>query len=306
MTMRYITRHRKFVLLGLLMLIFSCAKMTEEKRAKYAVEYYQEGMTAYANRDYSKAVEKLKEALKYLENLTPEQIKDAKYAIAESYYMKKDYINAVVYLEDFLFYYPDIPETQKAYFMLIDSYMKVAPDPYRDQTYTLRAIDKAKDFLSKFPQSPYADRVRSIMEEAQKKLAMHEYLIGRFYEDFGYYYSASLRYRDLLINYPDQISDAEVSFRYIKSLLLVRLQARREEEKYREWVEEAKKSFKEAKTEDDKRAIQKRVEFLEGEIKRWKQIAEESYQEGVKNMEKYKSVYGENSYYRELKKYIKR
>jgi len=31
------------------------------------VELYSEGMSAYGNRDYKKAVEKLKEALKYLE-----------------------------------------------------------------------------------------------------------------------------------------------------------------------------------------------------------------------------------------------
>lgn len=297
---------RKITFIVLLALLFGCAKMTEEKRAKFATEYYQEGMIAYANRNYSKAVERLKEALKYLENLTPEQIKEAKYAIAESYYMDKDYINAVVYLEDFLFYYPDIPESERAYFMLVDSYMKVAPDPYRDQTYTLKAIDKAKDFLSKFPQSPYADRVRAIMDDAQKKLARHEYLIGRFYEDFGYYYSASLRYRDLLINYPEQVSDVEVSFRYIKSLLLVRLQAKKEEEKYRSWIDEAKKHLKDAKTEEDKRAIQKRIDFLEGQIQRWKEMAQESYEEGLKNMERYKSIYGENSYYKELKKYAKR
>ncbi len=297
---------KKITFMVLLALLFGCAKMTEEKRAKFATEYYQEGMIAYANRNYSKAVERLKEALKYLENLTPEQIKEAKYAIAESYYMNKDYINAVVYLEDFLFYYPDIPESERAYFMLVDSYMKVAPDPYRDQTYTLKAIDKAKDFLSKFPQSPYADRVRAIMDDAQKKLARHEYLIGRFYEDFGYYYSASLRYRDLLINYPEQVSDVEVSFRYIKSLLLVRLQAKKEEEKYRSWIDEAKKHLKDAKTEEDKRAIQKRIDFLEGQIQRWKEMAQESYEEGLKNMERYKSIYGENSYYKELKKYAKR
>ncbi|MEZ0361522.1 MAG: outer membrane protein assembly factor BamD [Hydrogenobacter sp.] len=297
---------KKITFMVLLALLFGCAKMTEEKRAKFATEYYQEGMIAYANRNYSKAVERLKEALKYLENLTPEQIKEAKYAIAESYYMNKDYINAVVYLEDFLFYYPDIPESERAYFMLVDSYMKVAPDPYRDQTYTLKAIDKAKDFLSKFPQSPYADRVRAIMDDAQKKLARHEYLIGRFYEDFGYYYSASLRYRDLLINYPEQVSDVEVSFRYIKSLLLVRLQAKKEEEKYRGWIDEAKKHLKDAKTEDDKRAIQKRIDFLEGQIQRWKKMAQESYEEGLKNMERYKSIYGENSYYKELEKYAKR
>ncbi len=287
----------------LLIFLVSCAKMTEEKRAKLATENYSQGMSAYARKDYKEAISKLSEALKYLENLTPEQIKSAKYTIGESYYLRKDYINAIVYLEDYLFYYPESPEAERVYFMVVDSYMKVAPDAYRDQSYTLKAIDKAKEFLSKYPNSPYADKVMELIDNAQTKIAKHEYLIGRFYEDFGYYYSASLRYRNLLINFPEQIPEAELLYRYIKSLLLVREQAKRQESKYRKWIESAKRELRSAKSEEDRRAIQNRIDFLNGEIERWKNLAEMSRQEGLRLFEKYAQVYGENPYYRELKRY---
>lgn len=293
---------RKLLALFLLLLV-GCAKMTEEKRARLAVENYSQGMSAYARKDYREAISKLSEALKYLENLTPEQIKSAKYAIGESYYLRKDYINAIVYLEDFLFYYPESPEAEKVYFMVVESYMKVAPDAYRDQSYTLKAIDKAKEFLSKYPNSPYGDRVMELIDSAQTKIARHEYFIGRFYEDFGYYYSASLRYRNLLVNFPEQVSEAEVLYRYIKSLLLTREQAKRQESKYRKWIESAKKELSSNKSEDDRRAIQKRIDFLTGEIERWRNLADISRQEGLKQLETYRQVYGENLYYRELKKY---
>ncbi len=287
----------------LLIFLVSCAKMTEEKREKLAIENYSQGMSAYARKDYKEAISKLSEALKYLENLTPEQIKSAKYTIGESYYLRKDYINAIVYLEDYLFYYPESPEAERAYFMVVDSYMKVAPDAYRDQSYTLKAIDKAKEFLSIYPNSPYADKVRELINNAQTKIAKHEYLIGRFYEDFGYYYSASLRYRNLLINFPEQIPEAELLYRYIKSLLLVREQAKRQESKYRKWIESAKRELRSAKSEEDRRAIQNRIDFLNREIERWKNLAEMSRQEGLRLLEKYAQVYGENHYYRELKRY---
>ncbi len=287
----------------LLIFLVSCAKMTEEKREKLAIENYSQGMSAYARKDYKEAISKLSEALKYLENLTPEQIKSAKYTIGESYYLRKDYINAIVYLEDYLFYYPESPEAERAYFMLVDSYMKVAPDAYRDQSYTLKAIDKAKEFLSKYPNSPYADKVMELINNAQTKIAKHEYLIGRFYENFGYYYSASLRYRNLLINFPEQIPEAELLYRYIKSLLLVKEQAKRQESKYRKWIESAKRELRSAKSEEDRRAIQNRIDFLNGEIERWKNLAEMSRQEGLRLLEKYAQVYGENPYYRELKRY---
>ena len=297
---------RWFFIAFILSLLFSCAKVTEEKRAKLAVELYSEGMSAYGNRDYKKAVEKLKEALKYLENLTPAQIKEIKLAIGESYYLSKDYVNAVVYFEDFLFNYPEAPESERVQYLLIDSYMKVAPDAYRDQTYTYKAIDKAKEFLNRYPNSAYADRVLEVLERAEKRLADHEYLVGKFYEDYGYYYSASLRYRDLLINYPEQVSQAEVFYRYIKSLLLVEKQAERRKKVYKEWIEEAKKSLNSTKDEEEKKAIQKRIAFLEEQIKRWDDIAKSSKEEGLRLMEKYKETFGENSYYKELQRLAKR
>lgn len=289
----------------LFILLFSCAKMTEEKRAQLARENYSQGISAYGRKDYREAISRLTESLKYLENLSPEEIKSAKYTLGESYYLRKDYINAIVYLEDFLFYYPDSPEAERVYFMVVDSYMKVAPDAHRDQGYTFRAIDKAKEFLSKYPNSPYGDRVVELIEGAQTKLARHEYLIGRFYEDFGYYYSASLRYKNLIVNYSGQISEAEVLYRYIKSLLLVREQAKRQEAKYSKWIKSAKEELKKAKSEDDKKAIQKRIEFFQKEIDRWRSLAEESYREGLKDMETYREVYGENLYYKELRKYAR-
>ncbi|MFN7064877.1 MAG: outer membrane protein assembly factor BamD [Aquificaceae bacterium] len=293
------------LLVFILIFLVGCAKITEEKREKLALEAYSQGMSAYARKDYKEAISRLSEALKYIENLSPQEIRYAKYTIAESYYLRKDYINAVVHLEDFLFYYPESQEAEKAYFMLVDGYMKVAPDAYRDQSYTLKAIDRSKDFLTRYPNSPYADRVVELIDGARTKLARHDYLVGRFYEDFGYHYSASLRYKSLLTNYPEQISEVEVFYRYIKSLLLVRKQAKKQEDKYKKWIEEAEKEKKSAKLEEDKGAIQNRIDFLKAEIERWKNLAEESYQEGLKLMEVYRETYSENNYYRLLKEYAK-
>jgi outer membrane protein assembly factor BamD len=167
-------------------------------------------------------------------------------------------------------------------------------------------MDKAKEFLNKYPNSAYADKVLEVLERAEKRLADHEYLVGKFYEDYGYYYSASLRYRDLLINYPEQVPQAEVFYRYIKSLLLVERQAERRKRVYEGWIEEARKSLSSAKDEEEKKAIQKRIAFLEEQIKRWDDMAKSSKKEGLRLMEKYKETFGENTYYRELERLAKR
>jgi len=107
----------------------------------------------------------------------------------------------------------------------------VSPDPHRDQEYTWKAIDKAKEFLSRFPNSEFAPKVQKLIEKAYRKIARHELLIARFYEDYGYTYSAAIRYREVLVNFAGYIPEEETAYRYIKCLLEVDRQVEKEKEK---------------------------------------------------------------------------
>jgi len=177
---------RGVFLLVLFVLLTGCAKMTEEKRARKAQELYAEAIKAYNEKEYDDAAWNFNEALKFMDYLTPKQIENAKFLLGKSYYYEEDYVNAIVALEDYIFYYPKLLRTEEAYYLLVDSYIKVSPDPYRDQEYTWKAIDKAKEFLSKFPKSRFAPKVQDLIEKAYSKIAKHEYLIAKFYEDYGY------------------------------------------------------------------------------------------------------------------------
>jgi len=190
-----------YILILITGLLLSCSKVTEDYREKQAQALYRESLQLYEEGEYDDAIIKFKEALKYIDYLSPEQIRDIKYKMAISYYKKEDYIN-------------------------IESYLNVAPDAFRDQTYTEKAVEKAKEFLIKFPKSNYTEKVKNIMKKALQKIAKHEYLIARFYEDYGYYYSAARRYKDLLINSYEYIDEEEVAFRYIKNLFMTRRQER--------------------------------------------------------------------------------
>ena len=291
--------------LFMLILLAGCAKMTEQERAQKAQEYYREALTAYREKDYGDAVWNFNEALKYMDYLTPKQIENAKFLLAKSYYYDEDYVNAVVALEDYIFYYPKLKRTEEAYYLLIDSYINVSPDPYRDQEYTWKAIEKAKEFLSKFPKSPFAQKVQRLIDKAYRKIAQHELYIAKFYEDYGYTYSAALRYREILINFPRHVSEARVAYRYIRCLLLTDRQVDIERGKLEDLIEETKDRLKEAQTEEEKRAVKKRLSFLKGELKRWQSIEEEALKEAEDALRKYREVYGETSYYKELKRLLK-
>ena len=291
-----------YLLLSISLLV-GCAKMTEEKRARKAKEYYAEAMAEYRNRDYGDAAHKFREALKFMDYLTPQQIENARFLMGKSYYLDKDFVNAIVSLEDYIFHYPKVQRTEEAYYMLIDSYIRVSPDPYRDQEYTWKAIDKAREFLARFPGSSFAPRVQELMERAYSKIAKHEYLIAKFYEDYGYPYSAALRYRDLLINFSQYISEEEVAFRYIKCLIETDKQAKKAKGVIEDLIKKAEKRLKDS-TPEEREAISKRISFLRKEIERWDRIKREALREAVEAMRKYREVYGENTYYRKLQKLI--
>jgi outer membrane protein assembly factor BamD len=238
------------VILGASLMVSSCAKVTQKEKEQRAIKGYIKGSEAFTNGDYSSAEENLKRALKYLENLTPEQIERARFMLAKSYYLDHDYTNAIIYLESFLYYYPNSPEAPQATYMLIKSYYKIAPDAYRDQTYTYKAIDLAKEFLSKYPNNPYDSDVRALIDKARQKIAKHDELIAKFYEDYGFYYPAAERYKDMLINDTQYISKTKTYYRLIKNLLLVPKQAKRYEDKYKDMLKKDEDKLRHAKAQD--------------------------------------------------------
>ena len=288
------------------LILSSCAPKSEERRKQYAREFYTEGLKEYRKGDYGDAKSNFEKALSYLEQLTPEQIKKVKYLLVKSAFMDKDYVNAVVYAEDFLSNYPGSPEAEEVFYILVVSLVKVAPDPYRDQTYTMEALKKANEFLEKYPNSRFRRRVEEAIDEARRKLAHHYYYIAKFYEDYGYPYNAAVRYREVLINFPDYFSDERITYSYLKNLLLTPKQVEREKEKIEKLIEKAKESLEEVKSEEEREAIRNRIEFLKSEIKRWERIQEEALKEAEEGLKKFKETYGETPYYKELLKLRKR
>ncbi len=290
------------LLIGILLILISCSPKVEERRKGYAKEFFTEALADYREGDYGDAKVNFEKALSYIEHLSPEEIKKAKYLLVKSAYLDKDYVNAVVYAEDFLSNYPGSKEAEEVFFILIDSLVKVAPDPYRDQTYTLQALEKAKEFLRNYPGSRYAPKILQVMEEARKKVAEHELLIARFYEEYGFPYNAAVRYREIMVNFPDVFPEERIAYLYIKNLFNTPIQVEREREKIEDLLEEARKKLEEVSSEEEKKAVRNRINFLKSEVERWEEIGKKALKEAEEALKRYREVYGENKYYRELVK----
>jgi len=289
------------LLLAVALFTTSCGKLTEKEKMEQALKNYRKGMELYQKGDYGGAAETLRKAEAGMAYLSPEQIRELKYKLAMALYKDGNYEDAILELEDYISFYPTAPNIEEAYYYLVKAYLKISPDPWRDQTYTKKALELIDKFSRLFPNSRYLPQMEELREEALTKLAKHHLLIAQFYEDYGYYYPAALRYEYVLFTYPDQIDQQEVLFHYIKNLLLVPNYAQKKEREFLQKYAELKDKLKEGEIKD-KKAAQRRLAFYLKQVQRWREISKEALQKANKNLQIYQEKFGKDKYYRILLK----
>jgi len=280
--------------------LFSCAQ-TPAVTQKETLSYYQKANELFAKGKYGDAVQYYQKAEKGLPFLSPQQIALMKYRLGVAYFKEKKYADAILALEDFIDNYPGSAYIQQAYLYLIKAYLKIAPDAWRDPSYTEKAIKLAEEFLQKFPDSPYRAQVYQLLIQARKKLAKHYYLIAKFYEDYGYYYPAAVRFEYLLVTYPQYIDKRDVLFHYIKNLYLTPLYAKKKIAYWNKKARELKEKIKRGEVVD-KKAAEKRVEYYKQQAQRWENISKEAVKAADENLALYKRDYGEDNNYKLLLK----
>ena len=284
-----------------LILTASCGKLSEKEKAQRAQKYYAKALKLYRKGDYGGAAEYFREAEAGMAYLTPQQIRDLKYKLALSLYKDEKYEDAILELEDYITYYPTAPNIEEAYLYLINAYLKISPDPWRDQSYTQKAIEVAEEFIQKFPNSKYVPQVEELLSLAREKLVKHHYLIAKFYEEYGYYYPAAVRFEYLLLNYPNDINTQEVLFHYIKNLLLIPNYAAKKIAYYRKKYKELKEKIEKREVLDPK-AARKRLAFYKEQRERWEKIASQAVKKAEQNLKIYKEKFGEDKNYKILLK----
>ncbi|NPB05318.1 MAG: outer membrane protein assembly factor BamD [Aquificae bacterium] len=292
---------RNLALFLSLLLVLSCGKPTEEERAKKAASDYAKGVELYKKGDYGEAARLLREAEAGMAYLTPEQIRDLKFKLALSLYKAGKYEDAILELEDYVSYYPTAPNVEEAYVYLIRAYLKISPDPWRDQTYAEKALALIEEFLRRFPDSRYLPQLEELKNEALARLARHHLLVAEFYENYGLYYPAALRYEFLLYNFSDLLDERELLFRYVKNLYLVPLYAAKKKGEFLKKAEKLEEQIKEGEVKD-KEAAKRRVEFFKEQARRWDRIAAEALKKAEENLKLYERRFGRDKNYEILLK----
>lgn len=124
---------------------------------------------------------------------------NAYFYLAESYFKNERYLLAANSYERFMGQYPRSPKRQTAAYKEAMSYYNLSPRYRIDQTYTRKAIEKFRLFISRYPDTQEADQAAQYLTEMRSKLAKKHFYAAEMYMRTDQY-EAAIIYYDLVIN----------------------------------------------------------------------------------------------------------
>ncbi len=244
-------------LVGLVLIVSSCSK------SEYFVDkkVYYRGMELYKKGEYDDAKDYLKEAIYKAKGLTTEELMYARYYLANIYYKDENYVDAIVEFEEFLSLFPTSPLVPEALYKLADSYLKVSPDPDRDLTYSKKALEKAEELVSKYPNSKYTEKAKEIIKKVKEMEIKHYENIAYLYNRLGKYYSSARYYQYILNEYSNYVDKDRIKLLKAKNLLKVKYQYEDEIKEINEKIKEIERKIREVKNPEEKKVLQNRKEL---------------------------------------------
>lgn len=177
-----------------------CARFFS-KEAKSDEELYQEGEQLFNEGKYRRSGKLMEKLLQ--EYFESEYKARALFILAETQFMRSKYEEAQFNYDKFVEMHPVHRWTEiAAYRSALCDFNRIL-NWDKDQTYTVRTLEKLSNFLKKYPRSRYRDDVEKRMSFARHRLAEQELYVADFYLKTKAYGPAIMRYRGLLKDYPD-------------------------------------------------------------------------------------------------------
>jgi outer membrane protein assembly factor BamD len=138
---------------------------------------------------------------------------------AFSYYLNRDYAEAISSAQRFLAVHPGNRDAPYAYYLIGISYYEQIADVTRDQKITQQALDSLGELTRRYPNTKYASDARLKIDLVRDHLAGKEMEIGRFYQVRGQWLAATLRFRAVVDRYQTTTHTPEALMRLTESYL---------------------------------------------------------------------------------------
>ncbi len=168
----------------------------------------QEGLKDLKKKNYDDAIdtfEKLRDRFPYSEQALLAQIK-----VADAYYYRKKYDEALQAYKDFEKLHPTNKAVPYCVFRQGLCYYRQRSTIDRDQTFTTKAMAEFRRLKQKFPDCEYIVKADNYIAHCRKDLGEHELYVADFYFKTKRYKAALDRYQTVAQDYPDLPKQAEV------------------------------------------------------------------------------------------------
>ncbi len=202
-----------------------CAAKRKRKEAQQVVltvdAQYHKGLELLEKRDLRKARTTL-ERVEFTPDSRIVYEPLVKLAIADATFWAGDDLSLIdarsLYL-DFVTLYGDHPLAPYAQLQAGVCSLLQVNSPSRDQSETRVAMQDLETVLKRYPTSRWAPLAREKIREAERSLAEHEFLVGRFYIKRKRYLAGTQRLRGLLNDFPEYAAKDKVYFYLAKGLI---------------------------------------------------------------------------------------
>lgn len=138
---------------------------------------------------------------------------------AFSYYVARDYNQAIQSSQRFLSIHPGNKDAPYAYYLIALSYYEQISDVQRDQKITDQARTALREVVRRYPNTEYANDARLKLDLVEDHLAGKEMEIGRFYERSGNWIAAQLRFQNVVEKFQTTSHAAEALYRLTETSL---------------------------------------------------------------------------------------
>ncbi len=208
-------------LVGVGLVLAGCASSSVKKDRAYVARdvdtLYNVAKDTLAKRQYKLAAAMFDE----VERQHPYSVwaRRAQLMSAYSYYVARQYSDAIQSSQRFLSLHPGSREAPYAYYVIAVSYYEQISDVDHDQKITQQALDALSELIRRYPYTDYAADARLKIDLTQDHLAGKEMEVGRFYQNNRDYLAAVLRFRSVVDKYQTTSHTPEALHRLVECYL---------------------------------------------------------------------------------------
>jgi outer membrane protein assembly factor BamD len=183
-----------------------------------AAALYEKGLALYKKKKYSSALEVFNELKGTFPGEDP-YYTWAELKVADCYFFKKEYTEAIGLYEEFKKFHPFHGEIPYVIFQIGLSYFKQMKSIDRDQGATRKALSNFELLIANYPPSVFTEKSREKVKICRERLAENELYIAKFHYKKKKYQGAKARLEAMVEIYPEVDTLDEALFYLGKSHL---------------------------------------------------------------------------------------